>query len=145
MELKIYTKPNPLKVFDKVSKLKKLLKSIKVENNDKFIERLLSKPSEILSLLSEGYSLEDHNHINLNCEIKCNIPIQFSAQIGNGANCWITGEKPNGESLYDDKDKTGLVEILESIDLPDKIIFTEVELTQIVQNSKSEFKYNLTN
>ncbi len=143
--MKIYKKPNPLKVFDKVSKLKKILRPIKIENNEKFIENILNKPVEILHLIGEGYSLEDHKYIDLNCKIQCNIPIEFSAQIGNGANCWITGGKPNEESLYDTNDKSGLMEILEELDLPDKIIFTEIELTQVIQNSKSEFKYKLLN
>ena len=145
MELKIYKKPNPLKVFDKVSKLKKLLKPIKVKNDEVFLNKLLSKPQEILTLIYDGFSLEDSNYIDLSCDVRCNIPIKFSARIGNGANCWITGEKPNGESLYDTSDKTGLIEILENLELPDRIIFTEIELNQRVQNSKSEFRYSLIN
>lgn len=143
MELNFYKKPNPIKVFDKVSKLRKLLKPIKVRNNNKFIDQLLFKPQEILHFLSEGFSLEDHGYIDIRCEINCNIPIQFSAQIGDGANCWILGEKPNGESLYDYNDKSGLIEILENLHLPDQIIFNEVSLIQKIQNSTSEFKYTL--
>ncbi|MDF4221092.1 hypothetical protein PXC01_05795 [Maribacter sp. M208] len=144
MKLEIYKKPNPLKVFDKINKLKKLLKPIKVENNDEFIQKLLEKPMEINHLLSEGYSLKDHEYISISCDIKCNIPIEFSAQVGNGSNCWITGEKPNGESLYDTSDKSGLIEILENLELPNKIIFTEIELSQKIGNSSSKFKYKLS-
>lgn len=97
-----------------------------------------------MHLIGEGYSLEDHKYIDINCEIKCNIPLEFSAKIGNVANCWITGEKPNGENLYDTDDKNGLIEILENLDLPDKIIFTEIELRQSIEKSRSEFKYILT-
>lgn len=143
MELNIYKKPNPSKVFDKIAKFKKLLKPIKVKNDNTFINQLLSKPNEILHLLTEGFSLEDHNYINLNCEIKCNIPIQFGAQVGNGANSWLFGKKSNMESLYDCNDKTVLIELLESIHLPNEIIFTEITLTQKIQSSKSEFKYIL--
>ena len=63
MELKIYKKPNPLKVFDKVSKLKKLLKPIKVKNSEDFIDELLSKPQEILTLLFDGFSAKDYSAI----------------------------------------------------------------------------------
>ena len=145
MKLKMYKKPNPIKVFEKVSKLKKLLKTIKVENNDKFIEKLLYKPTEILNIISEGYSLEDYNHINLDCTIKCNIPIEFNAQIGDGSNCWIIAEMPDGTSLHDpDTDnRKGLIEILENIILPNLIVFTEIELKQAIKNSRSEFKYEL--
>lgn len=144
MKMKIYKKPNSLKGFDKISKLKKILKPIKVENNENFIEKILNKPEEILNLISDGYSLEDHKYIDLYCKVKCNIPINFSARIGNGATCWITGEKPNGESLYESDDKSGLIEILENFDLPCKIIFNEIELRQSIGNMKSEFKYVLT-
>ena len=145
MDLKIYKSPNPLKVFEKVSKLKTLLKPIVVEDNQVFIDKMLSKPQEILRLLNEGYSLEDLDYVDLKCDVKCNIPIGFSAQVGGRANCWITGEKPNGESLYDTSDRVGLIEILEYIELPEKIIFTEIKLNQQIQNSKSEFKYTLIN
>ncbi|MER3374791.1 MAG: hypothetical protein RIM83_09175 [Allomuricauda sp.] len=144
MELKIYKKPNPLKVFDKVSKLKKLLKPIKVKNSEDFIDELLSKPQEILTLLFDGFSAKDAEYLYITCDLKCNIPIGFSAFFGNGAYCWITGEKPNGESLDRISDRNGIIEILENIELPDKIIFTEIELNQKIQNSKSEFKYSLT-
>lgn len=140
----MYKKPNPLKVFDKISKLKKLLKPIKVENSDKFIEKLLLKPLEILNIISEGYSSKDYDYIDISCDVKCNIPIEFSARIGNGSMCWITGEKPNGESLYDANDKSGLIEILENLDLPRVIVFTEIKLLQAVETARSEFKYELT-
>lgn len=145
MNLKIYKEPNPLKMFDKVSKLKKLLKPIKVTNDDLFINKLLEKPQEILSFLFEGYSIQDddYENIHLNCIIKCNIDLKFGANFGNGACCWINGEKLNGETFDDTEDKKGLIDILENMYLPDKILFTEVELKQKVCGSESEFKYRL--
>lgn len=146
MDLKVYSKPNPLKVFDKVSKLKKLVKPIKVESNDKFIEKLLSKPKEILDIIGSGFSIEDHNHINIKCELKCNLPISFSAQRSHGgANCWVLGQKLDGTDIDNSfgNTKSNLIEVLENLELPSKIIFTEVEMTQEIGSSTSVFNYKL--
>lgn len=146
MKLKIYKKPNPLKVFDKVSKLKKLLKPIKVSNNDDFIDKLLLKPMEILHIINDGFSIEDHYHININCNVKCNIPIEFSAHIGeHGSNAWIIGEKPDGTSIDNSfgGQREDVVEVLENLRLEKLIVFTEIELSQVIGNSSSVFKYKL--
>lgn len=146
MELEIYRKPNPLKVFDRISKLKKLLKPIKVMNNEKFVDNLLLKSNEIFNIISEGFSIEDDNHINITCNLKCNIPISFYVHIGShGANCSIIGERPNGTSIDNGfgNVKENLIEALESMNLPDKIKFTDINLTQIIGNSSSIFNYKL--
>ncbi|MVX34409.1 hypothetical protein [Myroides sp. LoEW2-1] len=143
MKLKIDEGLDPSRVFTLIPKLKKLLKPIKVQNNSEFIDKLLKKPFEILDIISESYILEGHEDFHLHCILYSNIPIYFSAAIGDGANCWIGGEKPNGESLYDVDDRQGLIDTLESLNLPKTIIFTEIILTQNIEGSECEFKYKI--
>ncbi|MDM1097833.1 hypothetical protein HXZ81_14480 [Myroides odoratimimus] len=143
MKLKIDEGLDPSKVFTLIPKLKKLFKPIKVQNNSEFIDKLLKKPFEILDIISEPYILEGHEIFHLHCILYCNIPIDFSAAIGDGSNCWIEAEKPNGESLYDIDDREGLIETLESLNLPKTIIFTEVVLTQSIKGSECEFRYKI--
>ncbi len=144
MKLNTYKKSNESKVFNNIPKLKKLLKSIKIENSDKCIDEILNRPNQILGVISEGFGLEYNEDIYIKCVAKCNLPVEFSAEVGREANCWIIGEKPNGETLYATSDREGLIEILESIErLPPKIIFNEIELHQRIMNSESFFKYKL--
>ena len=144
MKLKPYSKPNDLKVFDKISKLKKFIKPIKVKNNRAFIEELLRLPKNMLSHLWEGYDLEDHNFISLLCHINCNLPIEFSVSLGNnGANYHIIGKDVNNID-YDLSKEKDLITFLENLEfLPDKIIFEELTLTQTIDKSESSFIYRL--
>lgn len=143
MKLKIDEGLDPSKVFTLIPKLKKLFKPIKVQNNSEFIDKLLQKPREISRILNEPFTLEDDEKIHIHCILYSNIPIAFSAAIGDGSNCWIEGEKPNGESLYDIDDREGLIETLETVNLPKTIIFTEVVLTQNIEGSECEFRYKI--
>jgi hypothetical protein len=100
------------------------LKPIKTPNSEKCIDNLLNRVQFLLSCLNRDYDLEDHEKIELSCSETCNIPIEFSAHIGNGANCWITGDKSNGESLnvQGHYDKAQLLDFLENIRLPKTFI-----------------------
>lgn len=93
------------KVFDNISKIKKLVKPVIAKNKDRFVDKLLSVPDDILQILHESFSLDDYQHIHPDCVFKCNVPIGFSATVGNRANCWISGTKPDGRSLDDFMDR----------------------------------------
>lgn len=144
MKSDMYIQPNPLIFFDQVSRLKKLLKPIKVRNSDSFIKKILDKPLEISNLITSNYKGNDFEYINVNCEIKCNIAISFHCRINGSTNAWIITEKPNGESFYiiDDVEIV-LREVLKNIDLPEKIIFTEIDLNQKIKNVESAFSYKI--
>jgi hypothetical protein len=142
MKISLNKETDVLKVFN-ISCFKKVLKPIKVTNTEKFLDNLIKRADLIQRCLDRDFSLEDHEHIDLSCEITCNIPLLFSAHIGNGSNCWITAEKKCGESLQDHRDKKELLGYLESIILPDKIVFKTLVLNQRIRNHKSVFTLSL--
>lgn len=142
MKINFTKETDPLKIFD-INGFKKVLKPIKVTNTEKFLDSLIERTELIRSCLGRDFSLDDHKNIDLYCEITCNVPFAFSAHIGNGVNCWITAEKKCGESLQDYRDKKELLGYLESIILPDKIVFKTLKLNQRVRNYKSVFTLSL--
>jgi hypothetical protein len=142
MKMNLVKETDVLKIFD-ISGFKKVLKPIKVTNTEKFLDSLIERADLLLSCLGRNFSLEDYAHIDLHCEITCNTPFVFSAQVGNGANCWITAEKECGESLQNHRDKKELLGYLESIILPDMIVFKTLKLNQRIQNYKSFFTLSL--
>jgi hypothetical protein len=144
MNLNIHKEVDVLRMLD-INHFKKVLKPIKVSRNDEFLDTLIERSSLILSCLNKGLSIEDHQNVNIYCAVSCNIPLLFSARIGNGANCWISGIKMNGESLdiQSHHDKKELLEFLENIRLPSKIIFTTLELNQKIGKSESKFSLSI--
>lgn len=142
MRINITKETDVLKILD-ISSFKKVLKPIKVTNTEKFLDCLIERASLLCSCLGRNFTLEDHEHIDLHCEITANVPFVFSAHIGNGANCWITAEKECGESLQEHRDKKELLGYLESIILPNQIVFKTLKLNQRIRNCKSSFILSL--
>jgi hypothetical protein len=145
MKLKIYIKKeiDELIMFDNTG-FKKVLKPIKTSNTEKFLDNLIDRAHLLLSCLNRGFDLADHDKINLSCSLTCNIPITFTAQIGHGMNCWISGYKSNGESFGDTGIyKEELLEYLESITLPTVIVFKTFELSQKIGKSESKFTFSI--
>lgn len=146
MKLNIKKDIDELIMFN-IYSFRKAIKSIKVNNTEKFIDDLLNRPSLLLSCLNRGFDLDNHEKIELNCLLTCNIPLEFSAKIDNhGVNCWLLGENINGESLGNfGNEKQELIELLESLRLPKEIVFKTFELNQKIGKSESKFTYTTKN
>ena len=142
-ELKIETQPNPLKQFDNIKYLKKLVKPIKTDRKGNFIEKLFTQSSLLNTYIGKNFSLYEHKFINLKCNLIYNIPIITSALINeNGSNSYISEIVENDECSVMFENKKELSDFLHNLEyLPEKIIPIRLEFEQKILKTKSQFIY----
>ncbi len=143
MKFKIESKPSPLRQLDNFRQLKNALKPIKADEEGKFLDALLQHCIQLHSAIGKDYSLADHDHMDIRCEVHFNIPLSSLAWIGNGSHrCLQELNKGGNGATFDAKKELGLyLQGLESI--PSIIQPVKLELTQKIGEAKSRFVYEL--
>ena len=143
MKFKIESKPSPLRQLDNFKQLKTALKPIKADENGKFLEALLEHCMIINRAIGKDFSLADHSHIDISCDVYFNIPLVSSAQVGNGSNAWLHEYQKNEHGvMFENKKELGeYPQKLERI--PSTIIPIKLELTQRIGDAKSKFIYEI--
>lgn len=143
MKFKIESKPRPLRQLNNIRQLKTSLKPIKADENGKFLENLLEHCMTINRAIGKDFSLADHSHIDISCDVYFNIPLVSSAQVGNGSNAWLHEYQKNEHGvMFENKKELG--EYLQSLErIPSTIIPIKLELTQRIGDAKSKFVYEI--
>lgn len=143
MKFKIESKPSPLRQLDNFKQLKSSLKPIKADEGGKFLDVLLAHCYTLNNAIGKDFSLQDHQHISLICEVHFNIPLISSASVGNGSNAWLQEYDKSGSGMmFETKKELG--EYLQSLEsIPNLIIPIKLELTQKIGDAKSKFVYEL--
>lgn len=143
MKFKIESKPGPLRQLDNIKQLKSILKPIKADERGKFLDVLLAHCYSLNNAIGKDFSIQDHQHISLSCEVHFNIPLISSASVGNGSNAWLHEYDKTGSGImFETKKELG--EYLQSLEsIPNLIIPIKLELTQKIGDAKSKFVYEL--
>ncbi len=143
MKFKIESRPNPLRQLDNIRQLKASLKPIRADEEGKFLDVLLEHCYILNKAIGKDFSLRDHQHIDLRCDVYFNIPLVSSASVGNGSNAWLQEyDKSGGGAMLNDKKELGqYLQGLESI--PSVIQPVKLELSQKIGDAKSKFVYEV--
>jgi len=143
MKFKIESQPNSLRQLDNIKQLKASLKPIKADEGGKFLDALLEHCYTLNKAIGKDFSLQDHQHIDLRCDVYFNIPLVSSACVGNGSNAWLQQYQKNEHGMmFENKKELG--EYLQGLErIPSTIIPVKLELTQRIGDAKSKFAYEL--
>ncbi|GMN04626.1 hypothetical protein MTsPCn5_00140 [Croceitalea sp. MTPC5] len=143
MKFRIESRPSPLRQLDNFKQLKPVLKPIKADESGKFLDLLLEHCMILNRAIGKDFSLSDHSHIDISCDVYFNIPLVSSASVGNGSNAWLQEyDKSGGGAMLNDKKELGqYLQGLESI--PSVIQPVKLELSQKIGDAKSKFVYEV--
>ncbi|GMN08435.1 hypothetical protein MTsPCn5_38240 [Croceitalea sp. MTPC5] len=143
MKFKIESKPSALRQLDNFKQLKTVLKPIKADESGKFLDALMEHCMLINRAIGKDYSLADHTHIDISCDVYFNIPLVSSAQVGNGSNAWLHEYHKNEHgTMFENKKELG--EYLQGLErIPSTIIPIKLELTQRIGDAKSKFVFEV--
>lgn len=143
MKFRIESKPSPLRQLDNFKQLKIALKPIKADEGGKFLDVLLTHCAMLKSAIGKDFSLADHQHVAIRCDVYFNIPLVSSAGVGGETDSGLQKYGKNGiRTMFENKKELG--EYLQGLDrIPSIILPNKLELTQKIGDTKSKFVYEL--
>ncbi|KQC28659.1 hypothetical protein AAY42_01115 [Flagellimonas eckloniae] len=129
--------------MDNFRQLKNGLKPIKADVEGRFLDALLQHCVQLHNAIGKDYSVADHDHMEIRCEVFFNIPLSSLAWIGNGTHrCLQELRKDGNGAKFDTKKELAVyLQGLESI--PSIIKPVKMELIQKIGDAKSRFVYEL--
>ncbi|WP_350288969.1 hypothetical protein [uncultured Croceitalea sp.] len=143
MKFNIESRPNPLRQLDNFKQLKTVLKSIKADQDGKFLNALLMHCESLHNVIAKDFHIADHEHIDIQCEVFFNFPLSSIAWIRKGSHhCLRQFDKSGVEATF--KERKELSRYLQSLEhIPSLIVPIKLELTQKIGDAKSKFVYEV--